>query len=105
MAETDAKVSVLNRLLYDGIPDAGVSAVRLPMVEDGSKLSSQQRSEVNKLLQGDALNRYFTEVAWVSQSSTAAVGGGALQRFRLKVNYDLFRRDLESHGIVRKFGM
>lgn len=102
-AETDAKIAVLNRLLYDGIPDADANSVRLPMVSDKSKLTSQQRSDVAKLMQGEALNRYFTEVNWISQNS--ATGGGKLQRFRMKVNYDLFRRDLENKGIVRKFGL
>lgn len=102
VAETDAKTSVLNRLLYDGIPDAEVSAVRLPMVEDKSKLTNQQRADANKLMQGDALNRYFTEVSHMGPNSTSR---GQLQRFSMKVNYDLFRRDLENKGVIRKFGL
>lgn len=102
VAEADAKASVLNRLLYDGIPDADVSAVRLPMVEDKSKLTSQQRSDATKLMQGEALNRYFTEVSQIGSNNASS---GQLKRFSMKVNYDLFRRDLENKGVVRKFGL
>lgn len=102
IAETDAKAQVLNRLLFDGIPDSEVSAVRLPMVEDKSKLTSQQRADANQLLHGEALNRYFTEV---NQLGPKNGSGGQFQRFSMKVNYDLFRRDLENKGVVRKFGL
>jgi|GEM_PF-6921889 len=102
VAETDAKISVLNRLLYDGVPDSDVTAVRLPMVEDKSKLTSQQRSDLSKLMQGEAINRYFTEVNPLGPKNGS---GNQLQRFSMKINYDLFRRDLENKGIVRKFGL
>lgn len=100
-AETDAKTFVLNRLMYDGIPDANVSDVRLPMIQDKSKLSAEQRSAINKLLQGEAINRFFTEV---SHSGATKGSGGQLQRFTMKVNYDLFRRELEQKGVIRKLG-
>jgi hypothetical protein len=105
LAETDAKKRVLNRLLYDGITHPEITAVRLPMV-DQSKLSSSQLKSLNEMMSGDELDRFFTDATWIDPKTVWASGVATkLQRYKLTLNYDLFRRTLESKGIVRKFGI
>jgi hypothetical protein len=104
-AETDAKKRVLNRILFDGINHAEITTVRLPMV-DQTKLSSTQLKSLNELLAGEEMDRFFTDVTWIDPKTVWASGiATKLQRYKLTLNYDLFRRTLESKGIIRKFGI
>ncbi|MCU0346900.1 MAG: hypothetical protein MUC59_08140 [Saprospiraceae bacterium] len=104
-AETDAKRFALSQILYNGLPNASISDLRLPLVEDKNKLTTSQIASANRLMDGESMNRYFTEVAWVDQQPMKTASGEKMQRFRMKVNYDLFRKDLENQGVVRKFGL
>jgi hypothetical protein len=101
-AERDVKQRVLKRILYDGIPYNEISAVRLPMI-DRSKLSNTQLENLDNLLSGDEIDRFFTNVQWLT-NPVWVPNVKKLQRYNLTLNYDLFRRELESKGIIRKFG-
>lgn len=103
-AERDAKRRTLNKLLFDGLPHPEISTARLPMV-DGSKLSSGQREKLDKMLSDEQIDRFFNSVTWVDPKPLWTAGmAKKLQRFSLNVNYDLFRRELENQGVIRKFG-
>jgi hypothetical protein len=101
-AEKDVKQRVLKRILYDGIAHNEISAVRLPMI-DRSKLSSNQMDALDNLLSGDEIDRFFTEVNWLT-NPVWVPNVKKLQRYKLTLNYDLFRRELEAKGVIRKFG-
>jgi hypothetical protein len=102
-AEKDVKQRVLKRLLYDGIAHREITAVRLPMI-DRSKLSSTQAETLDNLLSGDEIDRFFTDVQWLT-NPVWVPNVKKLQRYKLTLNYDLFRRELESNGVIRKFGI
>lgn len=103
-AEYSAKEMVLTRLLYQGIPNASVTAVRLPMIENQNTLTGKQKSAIKKLLAADSINQYFNSLTTTEERPTRATGSGRMQRFTARVNYDLFRKHLEQAGVIRKFG-
>jgi hypothetical protein len=103
-AEKDAKRRLLERLLYEGSQTSSITDIRLPLIENADKLSDKQSQEINSLLSKNNIDKYFTQVSWVDRKPVRAADGNKLQQFNLTVNYDLFRRDLESKGVLRKFG-
>lgn len=104
LAEVDVRKRVLERLLYDGVAHPQVTAVRLPMIPDRNKLTDAQKEALLEVLKPDNTKRFYTEVLWVEQRPTRTSEGTKLQQFNLTLNYDLFRRELENRGILRKFG-
>jgi len=104
MAEEDVRQRVLERLIYDGIAHPQITVVRLPMIADRSKLTEVQQEALKDVLKPENTKRYYTEVLWVEQRPTRTSEGTKLQLFNVTVNYDLFRRELENRGILRKFG-
>lgn len=104
LAEDDVRQRVLERLLYDGIAHPQITAVRLPMIPDRSKLTEVQLEALKDVLKPENTKRYYTEVLWVEQRPTRTSEGTKLQLFNVTINYDLFRRELENRGILRKFG-
>ncbi|MFZ4544437.1 MAG: hypothetical protein ACOYOA_10335 [Saprospiraceae bacterium] len=102
-AEKDVKQRVLKRIIYDGIPHNEISVVRLPMI-DQTKLSSKQNETLDELLNGEEIDRFFTDVRWLT-NPVWVPNVKKVQRYQLTLNYDLLRRTLESKGIIRKFGI
>lgn len=104
LAEEDVRKRVLERLLYDGIAHPQITSVRLPMIPDRSKLTDAQKQALQNVLKTDNTKRFYTEVLWVEQRPTRTSEGTKLQKFNVTLNHDLFRRELENQGILRKFG-
>ena len=104
LAEEDVRQRILERLLYDGIAHPEITVVRLPMIPDRSKLTEAQLEALKDVLKPENTKRYYTEVLWVEQRPTRTSEGTKLQLFNVTINYDLFRRELENRGILRKFG-
>lgn len=103
--EQDAQRFTLERILYDGIPGAQVSALRLPMIGQRSQLSASQQKQLNALLEPANAARYFTAMSQSSGGPALSSSNKLMRRFTFKVNYDLLRRDLEQQQIIRKFGL
>ncbi len=104
LAEEDVRQRILERLLYDGIAHPEITVVRLPMIPDRSKLTEVQLEALKDVLKPENTKRYYTEVLWVEQRPTRTSEGTKLQLFNVTINYDMFRRELENRGILRKFG-
>ena len=104
-AEKDARQLILRRLIYDGIPDESVADARLPLVPNANQLSAAQRKSLDELMAEPYSERFFTAL---SKDPSATGRTSELKKsrsFTVRVNYDLLRRDLESRGIIRKFGL
>ena len=103
-AEQDAKKRLLERLLYEGSQTSEISDIRLPLIEDASKLTAKQEDAIRELLSNKNIDSYFTQVNWADRKPVRAADGNKIQSFTMTVNYDLFRRALENKGVLRKFG-
>lgn len=104
-AEREARRSVLHRLIYDGIPDETVADARLPLVPNASQLSSAQRRAIDDVLAEPYSDRFFLSMNRDDTGAPRASNFKKTRGFVLRVNYDLLRKDLETRGVVRKFGL
>ena len=104
-AEKDARRLALERLLYTGIPDVTVTDARLPLIPNSTSLSAAQKRAVERLIAPPASDRYFIGMSKDSDGAARASNLRKQQAFLFQINYDLLRRDLESQGIIRKFGL
>ena len=104
-AEQDAQNFVLDRVLYTGVPDAQSGALRLPMIENRNALNPAAQKQLGKLLESANAARYFTAVSQRPAGPALTSANQFARRFTFKLNYDLLRRDLEQHQIIRKFGL
>lgn len=103
-SEEAAQQLVLERLLYTGIPDETVTAARLPLIEDRTKLDASARSKLAKLLEPANARRYFAAMTNTGAGPALNSANQLSRTYTFKVNTDLLRRDLEQQQIIRKFG-
>jgi len=104
-AERDARRSVLHRLIYDGIPNETVPDARLPLVPNAAQLSAAQRRAIDTVLATPYNDRFFLSMNHDTGGAARASNFKKTRGFVLRVNYDLLRKDLETRGVIRQFGL
>jgi hypothetical protein len=104
-SEDAAQQLVLDRLLYTGIPDETVTAARLPLIEDRTKLDASARAKLAKLLEPANAKRYFVGMTNTGAGPSVNSANRLNRTYTFKVNTDLLRKDLEQQQIIRKFGL
>lgn len=102
-AEHDARHLVLQRLIFDGIPNASVADARLPLVPAGTTLTDHQRKALDEVLAVPYSDRFFNNLS--KDGAGRASNLKKSRDFVFQVNYDLLRKELESRSVVRKFGL
>ena len=104
-AEKEARKMVLQRLIFDGLPDETIADARLPLVPNAAQLSSAQRRSVDELMAEPYSDRFFLSMNRDDTGAPRASNFKKTRGFTLRVNYDLLRKDLETRGVLRKFGL
>jgi hypothetical protein len=95
----------LHRLIYDGIPNETVPDARLPLVPNAAKLSAAQRRAIDDVLAAPYNDRFFLSMNHDTGGAARASNFKKTRDFVLRVNYDLLRKDLETRGVIRQFGL
>lgn len=96
----NAESNAFNSLLFRGIPG---SQQQLPMIADEAAARKVHSTYLDKLLGGGY--KAFMLLSTPQSAFAAAHNGRKNITQQVKINVDALRRDMEQHGVVRKFGL
>jgi hypothetical protein len=100
LAIQNAEANAFNTLIFKGIPG---SQQQLPMVSDELNSRKKQAAYFDALLSGG-----YKPFLMLSESQSDYAAGRKGRKNisqRVKINVDALRRDMEQHGVTRKFGL
>lgn len=99
-AMQNAESNAFNSLIFRGIPG---SQQQLPMIANEAAARKTHGAYLEKLLGGGY--KAFMLLSTPQSDYAAARNGRKNLTQQVKINVDALRRDMEQHGVVRKFGL